>query len=180
MTIPTICTEWKFSAQSATPTWAMFLKMALNQQVSVFVLIQLRLILKTMSNVFVAENNNFRIEVRTAFDFDQSNPLNYHYLFKYTILIINQGAVPAQLLSRKWNIKDANGKINIVEGPGVVGHTPHFDQGGAFEYSSFCPLPTMTGEMWGHFNMINKYGQSFSIDTPLFRFHVPSDYIDTY
>jgi ApaG protein len=133
-----------------------------------------------MSDSFVSENNNFRIEVRTFFDFDQSNPLNYHYLFKYTILITNQGTVPAQLLSRKWNIKDGKGELKFVEGPGVIGQTPYFEPGAAFEYSSFCPLPTMTGEMWGHFNMINKFGQSFKIDTPLFRFHVPADYIDTY
>lgn len=133
-----------------------------------------------MSDSFVSENNNFRIEVRTFFDFDQSNPLNYHYLFKYTILITNLGAVPAQLLSRKWNIKDAKGELKLVEGPGVIGQTPYFEPGGAFEYSSFCPLPTMSGEMWGHFNMINKYGQSFKIDTPLFRFQVPAEYIDTY
>lgn len=133
-----------------------------------------------MSDSFVSENNNFRIEVRTFFDFDQSNPLNYHYLFKYTILITNQGTVPAQLLSRKWNIKDGKGELKFVEGPGVIGQTPYFEPGSAFEYSSFCPLPTMTGEMWGHFNMINKFGQSFKIDTPLFRFHVPADYIDNY
>lgn len=133
-----------------------------------------------MSDTFVSENNNFRVEVRTSFDFDQSNPLNYHYLFKYTILITNKGTVSAQLLSRKWNIKDAKNELKLVEGPGVIGQTPHFEPGESFEYSSFCPLPTLTGEMWGHFNMVNKYGQSFKIDTPLFRFHVPQEFIDNY
>jgi ApaG protein len=133
-----------------------------------------------MSDTFVSENNNFRVEVSTSFDFDQSNPLNYHYLFKYTILITNQGSVQAQLLSRKWNIKDAKGELKLVEGPGVIGQTPSFEPGESFEYSSFCPLPTLSGEMWGHFNMVNKYGQSFKIDTPLFRFHVPQEFIDNY
>jgi ApaG protein len=67
-----------------------------------------------------------------------------------------------------------------VEGPGVIGQQPNFEPGQSFEYSSFCPLPTMSGEMWGHFNMINKYGQSFKIDTPLFRFDVPKEFIDNY
>ena len=133
-----------------------------------------------MSEKFISENNNFRIEVKTNFDFDQSNPLNFQYLFRYTILITNKGDVSAQLLSRKWNIKDAKNDVKLVEGPGVIGQQPHFEPGQSFEYSSFCPLPTMAGEMWGHFNMINKYGQSFKIDTPLFKFHVPKEFIDHY
>jgi ApaG protein len=133
-----------------------------------------------MSDTFISQSHDFKIEVKTQFDFDQSNPINFQYLFRYTILITNIGEVSAQLLSRKWNIKDARGEIKIVEGPGVVGNQPFFEAGQCFEYSSFCPLPTMTGEMWGHFNMINRYGQSFKIDTPIFKFHVPKDFIDQY
>jgi ApaG protein len=133
-----------------------------------------------MTASYISENNNFRIEVKTDFDFDQSNPLNFQYLFRYTITIINIGEVSAQLLSRKWNIKDAKNDVKLVEGPGVIGQQPHLKPGESFEYSSFCPLPTMTGEMWGHFNMINNYGQSFKIDTPLFKFNVPKEFIDNY
>lgn len=133
-----------------------------------------------MSEAYISISNKFQIEVRTDFDFDQSSPLNFQYLFKYSILITNIGDVAGQLLSRHWNIKDANGKTSIVEGPGVIGQQPYFEPGEAFEYSSFCPLPTMTGEMWGHFNMINKYGQSFKIDTPVFKFNVPKEFIDSY
>ncbi len=133
-----------------------------------------------MSDTFISQSHDFKIEVKTEFDFDQSNPINFQYLFRYTILITNIGEVSAQLLSRKWNIKDARGEIKIVEGPGVVGNQPFFEAGQCFEYSSFCPLPTMTGEMWGHFNMINRYGQSFKIDTPIFKFNVPKDFIDQY
>lgn len=133
-----------------------------------------------MADSYISENNNFRIEVKTDFDFDQSNPLNFQYLYRYTISITNIGDVAAQLLSRKWNIKDAKNELKFVEGPGVIGKQPYFEPGESFEYSSFCPLPTMTGEMWGHFNMINKYGQSFKIDTPLFKFHVPREFIDHY
>lgn len=133
-----------------------------------------------MKDSFISENNGFRVEVKTDFDFDQSNPLNFQYLFRYTILIKNTGEVAAQLLSRKWNITDAKGNVKIVEGPGVIGQQPYLDSGQSFEYSSFCPLPTMAGEMWGHFNMINNYGQSFKLDTPVFKFQVPPEFIDHY
>lgn len=133
-----------------------------------------------MKYPFVSQNNNFKIEVKTDFDFDQSNPLQYNYLFRYTILITNVGLVPAQLLSRKWSIKDAKGVVKHVEGPGVIGETPHFAPGGEFQYQSFCPLPTMEGEMWGHFNMVDDSGESFKIETPIFKFKVPDEYIDNY
>jgi ApaG protein len=133
-----------------------------------------------MSYPFVSTDHDFRIEIKTDFDFDQSNPLQQNFLFRYTILITNLGNSRSQLLSRKWNIKDARGDVKIVEGPGVVGHTPHFEPGKSFEYSSFCPLPTMKGEMWGHFNMVDEKGVPFKIDTPVFKFHVPKEYIDDY
>lgn len=133
-----------------------------------------------MSYPFVSTNNDFRIEVKTDFDFDQSNPLQFNYLYKYTILITNQGETSAQLISRKWYIKDAKGEVRVVEGPGVIGETPDFRPGHSFEYSSFCPLSTMTGEMWGHFNMVDEKGKTFKIETPVFKFHIPKDLIDIY
>ncbi len=133
-----------------------------------------------MTYPFASTHNDFRIEVKTEFDFNQSNPLQYHYLFRYTILITNLGNVQAKLLSRQWFIKDAKGDVRQVEGPGVIGQTPEFGPSASFEYSSFCPLPTMSGEMWGHFNMIDSSGKPFKIDTPMFKFFVPKEYIDTY
>lgn len=133
-----------------------------------------------MTYPFVSISNNFKIEIKTAFDFEQSNPLQFQYLFSYKILITNTGEIPAQLVSRKWNIKDAKGVVKYVEGPGVIGATPYFRPGDSFEYESFCPLPTLQGEMWGHFNMVDDKGQTFKIDTPVFRFQVPKEYIDDY
>lgn len=133
-----------------------------------------------MTYPFVSISNNFKISVKTDFDFDQSNPLQYQYMFRYTIVITNSGTEGAQLLSRKWNIKDAKGNMKYVEGPGVIGATPHFRPGDSFEYQSFCPLPTMEGEMWGHFNMVDEKGRNFKIDTPVFRFAVPKEFIDDY
>lgn len=133
-----------------------------------------------MNYPFVSTHHDFRIEVKTDFDFDQSNPLQFNYLFRYTILITNLGNTEAQLLARKWFIKDGKGEVRVVEGPGVVGQTPQFKPGNSFEYSSFCPLPTMNGEMWGHFNMVDSSGKKFEIETPVFRFTVPAEYIDDY
>lgn len=133
-----------------------------------------------MTNKFQSLSENFLIDVVTDFDFEQSNPMQYNYMFRYTITIHNTGKVPAQLISRKWFIKDAKGNLKDVEGPGVIGATPHFKPGESFEYQSFCPLPTMKGEMWGYFNMVSDKGEQFKIYPPKFLFSVPKEYIDVY
>lgn len=133
-----------------------------------------------MDTSYISQNNGFQIEVTTEFDFENSNPLQYHYLFRYNIVITNLTGPKSQLLSRKWHIKDAKGEVRIVEGPGVIGQTPDFGIGESFEYSSFCPLSTLTGEMWGHFNMVDSDGDEFKIETPHFKFRIPDEYIDRY
>jgi ApaG protein len=130
--------------------------------------------------MFTHTSQNFQIDVKTGFDFQNSNPMRFHYLFKYNITITNKGLEQAQLISRKWFIKDGKGELRTVEGPGVIGHTPKFQAGESFNYSSFCPLPTLTGEMWGHFNMIDGDNNRFKIETPHFFFSVPEDFIDRY
>ena len=92
-----------------------------------------------MNYPFISINNNFKVEVNTEFDFDQSKPLQFQYMYRYTINITNTGGTSAQLISRKWNIKDGKGVLKYVEGPGVIGATPFFKPGDSFEYQSFCP-----------------------------------------
>lgn len=133
-----------------------------------------------MNYPFVSTDNDFRIEVNTEFDYGQSNPLQKLFLFSYHIKITNLGTRSAQLLSRKWYIKNKFEEVKIVEGPGVVGHTPHFRPGESFEYQSFCPLDTVGGEMWGHFVMRDDSGMEFKIETPIFKFRIPEEFIDRY
>ena len=134
----------------------------------------------TQSPVYIEESHGYRIEVRTDFDFSRSNPLQKQYLFEYTVVIRNVAGDSAQLLTRTWHIEDGEGDLRQVKGAGVVGNTPHFKRGQAFEYSSFCPLPTLTGKMWGHFEMLSENGQTFEITTPVFRFKIPAEFIDQY
>jgi ApaG protein len=95
-------------------------------------------------------------------------------------VITNIHGESAQLLARTWHIEDGEGVVRQVKGAGVVGHTPHFKKGETFEYSSFCPLPTLAGRMWGNFEMLSENGQNFEITTPVFRFKIPDEFIDRY
>eukprot|EP00483_Globobulimina_turgida_P008158 UN08174 len=60
---------------------------------------------------------------------------------------------PYQLTVRKWFIKDNNGKVEAVQGPGVIGLYPKvFINQDLFQYESCSRqnVPTC-GQMWGFF-----------------------------
>jgi ApaG protein len=99
--------------------------------------------------------------VRSAYLPEKSDPAQGRYFFLYRVRISNVGVEPAQLVSRRWVITDANGEVETVEGDGVVGEQPRLEPGQAFEYTSFCPLATPFGSMHGHYNMVRPGGETF-------------------
>ena len=100
--------------------------------------------------------------VETSYLAAQSEPADQQYVFSYTITIENQGRLNARLLSRRWEITDANGKVQEVEGPGVVGEQPLIKPGEAFRYSSGAMLETPVGSMQGHYCMRADDGSEFN------------------
>lgn len=110
----------------------------------------------------------FRVEVLPRFLAEQSAPEQGLYLFSYTITITNSGEVPAQLISRTWNVNDANGHTEKVKGLGVVGRQPLLKPGEVFEYTSGTRLRTPTGTMHGSFFCVAEDGEKFDTDVPMF------------
>ena len=101
---------------------------------------------------------------------EESEPDERRWVFGYTIVIVNVGDEPAQLLTRHWLIIDAQGRREEVEGPGVVGETPRLAPGQAFKYQSFCPLRTAWGTMEGRYHFRRDDGTEF--DVPIGRFYL--------
>lgn len=110
----------------------------------------------------------FMVEVVPEYLPDQSAPDEDLYVFAYTITITNTGEVPAQLISRSWNVNDANGHTDKVKGLGVVGQQPLLKPGQAFEYTSGTRLRTPTGTMHGSFFCVAEDGEKFDADIPMF------------
>lgn len=104
---------------------------------------------------------------------EQSEPEENRYLFAYTITVTNTGDTTAQLLSRHWVITDANGHVEEVRGPGVVGEQPTLRPGEAFRYTSGCPLPTPFGSMKGSYQCEADDGTRFEVPIPEFFLSVP-------
>lgn len=108
------------------------------------------------------------VEVQTRHLPEESTPEQGLYVFAYTITITNTGELPAQLISRSWNVNDANGHTEKVRGLGVVGQQPLLQPGGTFEYTSGTRLRTPTGTMHGSYFFVAEDGERFDVDIPMF------------
>jgi ApaG protein len=114
-----------------------------------------------------------RVEVKTQYVEDQSNPVEGRFVFSYTITIRNEGTQPARLVTRHWLITDANGKVQEVVGEGVVGEQPHLQPGQGFRYSSGAVLETPVGSMQGRYRMVADDGEQFDAPIAPFRLAMP-------
>lgn len=115
-----------------------------------------------------------RIEVRSTYIPERSSPGEEEYFFTYHVRISNVGQETAQLVSREWTITNAEGEVERVKGPGVVGQQPVLQPGGAFEYSSYCPLRTSVGSMHGTYQMVTDKGDPFDAVIAPFTLAVPN------
>jgi ApaG protein len=124
--------------------------------------------------VSVTTTRGIQIHVKTAYLPERSSPRESSYLFMYTIRISNVGSETAQLLSREWIITNADGEVERVKGPGVVGEQPVLPPGGSFEYTSYCPLKTPVGSMQGSYQMVTANGEHFDAIISPFTLAVPN------
>jgi ApaG protein len=87
----------------------------------------------------------------------------------------NEGQEAAKLLRRHWLITDANGQLEEVEGPGVVGRQPRLRPGESFEYTSGCVLGTPRGAMQGTYRMVRDDGGTFDAEIAPFELSMPRE-----
>ncbi len=108
-----------------------------------------------------AVTQSIRVDVRSEFRADRSDPSVSRWLYTYTVRVANEGEAPARLVARHWIITDANGDREEVVGDGVVGQQPRLGPGEHFEYTSFCILKTPHGSMRGTYRMVREDGSEF-------------------
>ena len=106
---------------------------------------------------------------------EQSDPNENRYVWAYHVNLENKGHETVQLLTRYWNITDANGKVLEVRGDGVVGEQPILCPHDMFEYTSGTPLSTPSGIMVGSYQMKTSDGVTFDVEIPAFSLDCPHD-----
>jgi len=100
-----------------------------------------------------AQPYDVNVSVVAEYVDSESDPNQKRYVFTYTVTIINQGSIPARLLTRHWLITDSNGMTQEVRGDGVVGEQPYLSPGEGFRYTSGTVLDTPIGAMQGSYLM---------------------------
>ncbi len=121
----------------------------------------------------MSEKNKILVEATPYYIEAQSIPEQNRYVFAYTVTITNIGLLPAKLLTRHWLITDANGKIQEVNGEGVVGEHPYLQPGDSFRYTSAAMIETPVGVMQGKYQMLSDNGESFKAPIPKFILSIP-------
>lgn len=116
---------------------------------------------------------DIRISVEPEFLEDRSEPDESYFVWAYTIEIENLGRETVQLITRSWRIADAQGHVQKVDGPGVVGEQPVLTPGESFRYTSGAPLTTPSGMMMGTYRMVTENGESFDVEIPPFSLDCP-------
>ena len=120
-----------------------------------------------------SERYNIQVSVESQYIEKDSDPEQGRYVFAYTVTIVNQGSVPAKLLTRHWIISDAEGRTQEVRGEGVIGEQPHLQPGEGFRYTSGTILDTPVGVMHGTYQMLADDGERFDAEISPFRLANP-------
>ncbi len=124
-------------------------------------------------SMYETVTRGIRVRVVPQFLEEESSPEDGSYVWAYTIDIVNEGSETVQLRSRHWHITDANGRLEEVRGPGVVGQTPVLEPGASFRYTSGCPLTTPSGIMVGSYQMTTESGELINVAIPAFSLDSP-------
>ena len=123
--------------------------------------------------MFTAITEGVRVTVESRFLQEHSAADEDRYAFAYFITIANEGSTRVQLKRRHWIITDGNGKVEEVEGPGVVGEQPVLAPGESLRYTSGSVLATPVGTMEGTYEMHEADGRIFQAEIPRFSLQMP-------
>ena len=119
------------------------------------------------------EPYQFSVAVKPEFLPEQSDPGQRVWAYSYSVSIRNTGSVAAQLIARHWFVMDETGRVEEVQGLGVVGHQPLLKPGETFEYTSWTRLNTPSGSMRGSYFCVAEDGARFEATIPEFALMPP-------
>ncbi|MCP1198608.1 Co2+/Mg2+ efflux protein ApaG [Notoacmeibacter sp. MSK16QG-6] len=125
--------------------------------------------------MYRAVTEDIVVEVQPFFLPDHSEPQDNHFVWAYRVTIANGSDRAVQLRRRYWKITDGAGRVEEVEGAGVVGEEPRLMPGESYTYTSGCPLTVPSGVMQGHYTMQLDTGERFQIAIPAFSLDLPDD-----
>lgn len=114
------------------------------------------------------------VSVRPNYIPEESDILARKFIWSYEITIENELDKIVQLLNRSWKITDLSGRIEEINGVGVIGLQPLIKPNTVFTYKSYCQLLTPQGTMEGYYEMQDLDENHFVVPIPKFVLSGPS------
>jgi ApaG protein len=114
-----------------------------------------------------------RVRVRPRFMYDESEPAADRFMWAYTVDVENGSDRTWTILRRHWRIFDSAGRLQAVDGEGVIGQTPTLAPGERFSYTSGAPLAAPSGMMCGAYDLVDEKGEELVAIIPLFSLDSP-------
>jgi ApaG protein len=124
---------------------------------------------------YEAVTGGVRIRVRPRFLHDESEPGRSKYFWAYSVDVENESDRIWTIARRHWRIVDSAGRLQAVDGDGVIGQTPTLGPGERFSYSSGAPLATPSGVMSGTYDLVDENGEEMVAVIPAFSLDSPYD-----
>ncbi|MCE2788372.1 MAG: Co2+/Mg2+ efflux protein ApaG [Saprospiraceae bacterium] len=125
--------------------------------------------MKTKNNTYESTSNQVHIRVTPRYEANESNPAIGKFIYSYHITLTNENPFTVQLLQRTWHIVDSIQERREIRGKGVVGQQPVLAPGESFSYTSWCPLHSPIGKMFGSYDFLNLVNsQQFEVEIPEF------------
>jgi len=120
--------------------------------------------------MFSKITSNIKVSVVPEYDIKNSYPSENRFVFKYNIVIENEGEATIKILKRKWLIFDLGFGFTEVVGDGIIGLTPDIEPDEKFAYFSNVMLRSGVGNMSGKYLVQNlETNENFEIDIPKFE-----------
>jgi ApaG protein len=99
-----------------------------------------------------SESVSFGVRVCVATSHARYESASRRFVYSYSVTMTNESEDTVQLLSRRWEIADLEGRVEEVVGPGVVGEFPILKPGETYQYSSGGSIQgSGIGTQSGHF-----------------------------
>ncbi|MEZ5938153.1 MAG: Co2+/Mg2+ efflux protein ApaG [Hyphomonadaceae bacterium] len=124
---------------------------------------------------FETETDGVVVRVTPSFLEAESAPAQDRYVWAYKVEIENRTDQALKLVTRHWRITDCEGRVQEVNGEGVVGQTPDIAPGERFEYTSGAPLSAPSGVMHGSYRFTEPDGGVVEAEIPMFPLDSPYD-----
>lgn len=116
--------------------------------------------------------SNIKVSVIPEYDAKNSFPSENRFVFRYNIIIENNGDFSITLLKRRWIIFDVGFGFTEVIGDGVIGLTPEIKADEGFTYFSNVALNSGIGHMAGVYTVRNEETKEyFEIEIPQFNLY---------